>query len=62
VKAYLKSGSISEINLSRRHFDLTIEQLRKVLSIKEGGRDYLLFTKISDGNSSKRMCYHAIRD
>ena len=61
INKYLKEKGIGQINLTRRHFDLPLEQVRTQLKAKEGGRDYLLLTQWKVDGEWKRMAFHARR-
>ncbi|MFA8341508.1 MAG: hypothetical protein ACEPO8_00925, partial [Rhodothermaceae bacterium] len=58
LKKYLKENGIKKANFSKRHFPLTVEELRKKIKTKEGGNDYFFFTK----NRNQELIYiHAIK-
>ena len=44
VKKYLKINCISKANVARRSFKLSVEEIRKVFKLKDGGDLYLFFT------------------
>lgn len=49
IKRYLSSEGILSANISRRDFPDSPEKIKKLLGIKDGGTDYLFFTKDSSG-------------
>lgn len=49
VRKELKTQGIERLNLSRRAFDLPIAEVRKQLNVKEGGEDFLLFSRNNEG-------------
>lgn len=53
--AYIKVQELHKANITRRNFNLSVEELRKVFKIKEGGNDYLFFGTLHDG---VKMVYH----
>ncbi len=55
---YLKSAQLDQANITKRNFVLSVEEIRKAYKIKEGGKDYLFFSTLSDGT---RMVYHCIK-
>ena len=61
VKKYFKQKAISQVNLTRRHFDLPLEQVRQQLKIAEGGTDYLLLTQVWRNGAWERVAFHAKR-
>jgi hypothetical protein len=61
VKKHLKAAGISQVNLSRRHFDIPIEQVRTQLHIQEGGLDYLLLTQMWNEGEWNRVAMLARR-
>ncbi|MDP1727605.1 MAG: hypothetical protein Q8M15_12545 [Bacteroidota bacterium] len=52
---YLKTQQIQQANITRRNFNLSVEELRKSFKIKEGGDDYLFFGTLQNGT---KMVYH----
>lgn len=58
LKRYLKQQKISRINISSREMGLSVKEIRKALSIAEGGEQYLICTRLADGS---RMAYHCER-
>ncbi len=59
LKRFLKDKGIEKANITKRNFNLSVEEIRKAFAIKEGGQDYLFFGTLSNG---KRMVYHARKD
>jgi len=58
LKKYLKENSIKKANFAKRHFPLSVEELRKKIKVKEGGNDYFFFTK----DKNEDLIYiHSIR-
>ncbi len=55
---YLKTTHLDQANITKRNFVLSVEEIRKAYKIKEGGKDYLFFSTLSDGT---RMVYHCIK-
>ncbi len=55
LKKYLASNCISKANISKRNFPLKVDELRKVLKLKDGGEDYIFFTQNSE---NKKLVYH----
>ncbi|MEM6268082.1 MAG: hypothetical protein AAF998_01530 [Bacteroidota bacterium] len=49
VKKFMAVRGIRRANLSRRCFDVPLAQVRSRLGIKEGGSDYLIFTRRATG-------------
>jgi len=43
-RRYLKKCNLLKANLSKRGFSLSVEELRKKVNIKDGGKDYFFFT------------------
>ena len=54
-KAFKKLG-ITKANVTTRNFPLSVEQIRKKLSIKDGGNVYLFFTSNSDHEKMILVC------
>jgi len=54
IKKHLKDNSIRKANISRRHFPLNVDEIRKKIKLAEGGDDYLFFTK---DNNDHPICY-----
>ncbi len=55
---YLKNEKLVKANITKRNFVLSVEEIRKAYKIKEGGKDYLFFSTLSNGT---RMVYHCIK-
>lgn len=49
VKQYLSSEKIMQANISRSNFPLKPEAIKQKLKLKDGGDDYLFFTKNNEG-------------
>ena len=57
VTRYLALNNIKKANFSKRNFRLSVEELRKLFLIKEGGDDYFFFTQ----RNGKQLMYHCIK-
>ena len=55
---YFREGALRAANISRRDFPLSPAEIRKKLSLREGGEDHLFFTRDSTG---KRIMAHCRR-
>jgi hypothetical protein len=51
IKKYLNEKNITKANISRSNFALKPDEIKKTLKLKDGGNNYLFFTK--DGNGKK---------
>lgn len=47
---YLKKNNLVQANITRRNFKQTVDDIRKVFKLSEGGDDYLFFTTNLEGN------------
>ena len=47
-KSLRKDLSLSKANISTRNFPISVADLRKKLKIKDGGSDYIFFTRLED--------------
>lgn len=56
IKHYLSSEGITSANISRRDFPDPPEKIKKLLGLKDGGMDYLFFTKDSAGRPFVIFC------
>ncbi|HEX2960376.1 MAG: THUMP-like domain-containing protein [Bacteroidota bacterium] len=56
ITHYLKSEDISSANVSRRDFPDAPEKIRKILKLKDGGMDYLFFTKDTSSRPIAIFC------
>ncbi|MGE5352073.1 MAG: THUMP-like domain-containing protein [Acidobacteriota bacterium] len=56
ITHYLKSEGITSANLSRRDFPDAPERIRKLLKLKDGGMDYLFFTKDTSARPIAIFC------
>ena len=54
-KSFKKLG-ITKANVTTRNFPLTVDQIRKKLSIKDGGNTYLFFTTNSTNEKLILVC------
>ncbi len=52
---YLKDNKILKGNLSKRNFPLTVDELKNLSKLKDGGDDYFFFTQ---DTSRKKLVYH----
>ncbi|MCU7496582.1 MAG: hypothetical protein HF314_05950 [Ignavibacteria bacterium] len=59
IKRYLLKEGIVSANLSRRDFPDSPEKIRKILNLKDGGDDYLFFTKNNSGKPVVIFCKKA---
>ncbi len=55
-KKLKKLLGLKKANLTTRNFPKTVEELRKELKIKEGGKDYIFFTTQMDGQKIAILC------
>jgi hypothetical protein len=55
LQRFIKKHNLDQANITRRNFKQRIEEIRKTFKIKEGGKDYLFFTTLSNNT---RMVYH----
>lgn len=55
-KQLRKDLDLSKANLTTRNFSESVENLRKILKIKDGGDDYLFFTTLASGEKSVLVC------
>lgn len=58
VMKYLREKCITSASIARRDFPLDTKGLRQMLRLKDGGEDYLFFTKNFEG---KKVCIHCIK-
>jgi hypothetical protein len=56
IKSYLKDQSIKKANIISRQFFHKPSELLKSLKLKEGGEDYLIFTKSNTGSPKLFHC------
>ncbi len=47
---YLKKNNLVQANITRRNFKQSVDDIRKVFKLSEGGDDYLFFTTNLEGN------------
>ncbi len=57
IAAYLKQHKISKANIAKRNFRLSVDELKKMFTIKDGGDDYLFFTQLQ----GKPFLYHCTK-
>lgn len=55
---YVKLNQLYKTNITKRNFNLSVEELRKVFKLKEGGNDYLFFGTLHNG---VKMVYHCVK-
>jgi hypothetical protein len=55
---YLKENRLVQANITRRNFKQSVEEIRKVFKIEDGGDDYLFFSTNAEG---KRLVFHVIK-
>lgn len=58
VRHYLEECKIRSAVVNRRDFPMSTEEIKKMLSLSDGGKDYLFFTKNNDG---QKIMIHCIR-
>ncbi|OYU94724.1 MAG: hypothetical protein CFE21_13615 [Bacteroidetes bacterium B1(2017)] len=58
LQKYIQTNSLNQVNITRRNFKQSVEDIRKTFKLKEGGKDYLFFSTLSNGT---RMVYHGIK-
>jgi THUMP domain-like len=61
LRKYFQDLGIKQLNYTRRHFDLPLEQVRAQVKCKEGGRDLLLLTQVRKAGAWERVALHAVR-
>lgn len=61
LRKYFQGLGVKQLNLTRRHFDLPLEQVRGQLKLKEGGRDTLVLTQVGVAGVWERVALHARR-
>jgi hypothetical protein len=55
LQQYLKNNGLVQANITKRNFKQSTDEIRKAFKIKEGGKDYLFFSTLSN---DVRMVYH----
>ena len=55
-KQLKKDLGLKKANISTRNFPESVESLRKMLKIKDGGNDYLFFTTLYSGEKAVLVC------
>jgi THUMP domain-like/Methyltransferase domain len=61
LRKYFQDLGIKQLNYTRRHFDIPLEQVRAQVKCKEGGRDLLLLTQVRKAGAWERVALHAVR-
>ena len=61
LRKYFQGLGVKQLNLTRRHFDLPLEQVRGQLKLKEGGKDTLVLTQVRVVGVWERVALHAVR-
>ncbi len=54
VAAYIKQHGLQKANVAKRNFRLSVDEIKKLFKIKDGGNEYLFFTQ----QGSKGIMYH----
>lgn len=57
IATYLKQHKISKANIAKRNFRLSVDELKKMFTIKDGGSEYLFFTQLQ----GKPFLYHCTK-
>lgn len=57
IVTYLKQHNITKANVAKRNFRLSVDELKKMFTIKDGGDDYLFFTQ----QQGKPFLYHCTK-
>lgn len=57
IATYLKQHKIAKANIAKRNFRLSVDELKKMFTIKDGGEDYLFFTQLQ----GKPFLYHCTK-
>ena len=58
LKKYLKEKNIVKANVAKRDFPLQVEDIRKKFKLKDGGNDYLFFSK---GTGGELLFFHCLK-
>lgn len=58
LKKYLKEKNIVKANVAKRDFPLQVEDIRKKFKLKDGGNDYLFFSK---GAPAELLFFHCLK-
>ena len=53
---YLKEQHMMKANIIRRHFPITVSEIRARLKLKEGGEDFLIATQFPNGEKKLFHC------
>lgn len=54
IAAYLKQQGLQKANVAKRNFRLSVDEIKKLFKIKDGGNEYLFFTQ----QGAKGVMYH----
>lgn len=54
ITAYLKQHGLQKANVAKRNFRLSVDEIKKLFKIKDGGNEYLFFTQ----QGAKGVMYH----
>jgi len=57
VKEYLKKHKITKANIAKRNFRITVDELKKLFLIKDGGEEYLFFAQ----KQGKPVVFHCVK-
>ncbi|MNZ97768.1 hypothetical protein D3C78_1170240 [compost metagenome] len=49
LKKTLKQKGVTKANITKRNFPVSVDEIRKILNIADGGGTYLFFTKTTEG-------------
>lgn len=55
LKAYLSNNGIVKANIAKRNFPMEVDELRKLSGLKDGGEDYLFFTRDAE---DRKLVFH----
>ncbi len=56
IKSYLKENEIIKVNVSKRNFRLSVDEIRTRFKLKDGGEKYLFFTRDFNDKSIMIVC------
>ncbi|KAB2914666.1 MAG: hypothetical protein F9K23_13130 [Bacteroidetes bacterium] len=54
IAAYIKQHGLQKANVAKRNFRLSVDEIKKLFKIKDGGNEYLFFTQ----QGTKGILYH----
>lgn len=54
ITAYIKQHKLQKANVAKRNFRLSVDEIKKLFKIKDGGNEYLFFTQ----QGSKGIMFH----